>query len=101
MLQDNASITSEVLDKLTYMDQVCFSHRRHPCMHSPFEVSVLTLVTCQVLKETLRLYPPIPGVIRLVPKGYDLSGYVMPEDTEVMVGYILYKKNFKEMNSYV
>ena len=49
----------------------------------------MTLVTCQVLKETLRLYPFFPGVIRLVPKGYDLSGYVMPEDTEVMVGYYL------------
>ena len=24
VLQDNAGITSEVLDKLTYMDQVCF-----------------------------------------------------------------------------
>ena len=46
----------------------------------------MTLDTCQVLKETLRLYPPIPGAIRLVPKGYELSGYVMPEDTQVMVG---------------
>ena len=52
-------------------------------------IKVGILDTClQVLKETLRLYPAVLGSIKYVPKGYELSGYQMPEDTEVLVGII-------------
>ena len=54
--------------------------------HSHTINKIGTLDTCQVLKETLRLYPAVPGSMKYVPKGYELSGYVMPEATEVMVG---------------
>ena len=54
--------------------------------HSRTINKIGTLDTCQVLKETLRLYPAVPGSMKCVPKGYELSGYVMPEATEVMVG---------------
>ena len=88
MLQDNASITSEVLDKLTYMDQVCFLLQTYKPLVSIIKVGISD--TClQVLKETLRLYPAVPGSMKYVPKGYELSGYVMPQNTQVLVGMVV------------
>ena len=90
VLQDNASITSEVLDKLTYMDQVCFLLQTHKPLVSIICIKVGILDTyLQVLKETLRLYPAVPGSMKYVPKGYELSGYVMPQNTQVLVGMMV------------
>ena len=41
----------------------------------------------QVLKETLRLYPPGGGTRKEAVKGLKLSGYEVPEGTCVMVSY--------------
>lgn len=41
--------------------------------------------THQVIKETLRLHPPVPVIFRRIAEQTTLSGYSIPENTPCMV----------------
>ena len=50
---------------------------------------IAVLQLWQVMKETLRIHPPLVGVMREAPPGYSLSGYDIPHNTAVMVSIII------------
>ena len=51
-------------------------------------VSCTACTSMQVLMETLRLYPPVFGIIKQAKKGgVTLGGYAIPEGTQIMVRY--------------
>ena len=43
-------------------------------------------VTHRVLLETLRIYPVIPGAIRVVSNSFDFGGYTVPAGAQVLIG---------------
>lgn len=49
----------------------------------------------QVLKEGLRLHPPVASLQRMLPKGDSFGGYKLPPNTNVTVSYIGIQKSSK------
>ena len=49
----------------------------------------------QVLKEGLRLHPPVASIQRMLPKGDSFGGYKLPPNTNVTVSYIGIQKSSK------
>lgn len=43
-------------------------------------------VTHRVMLETLRIYPVIPGMIRIVSNSFDFEGYTVPAGARVLIG---------------
>ena len=48
-----------------------------PCYQSAF--------SHQVFEEALRMYPPVPAIGKVAPKGLTLCGYRIPEGTNTLV----------------
>ena len=62
------------------------------------DLNALKYTTC-VLKETLRVYPPVAVIHRKVQKGFQINDWELPEETGVIVklfikgSIIYYKRN--------
>lgn len=56
------------------------------------DLSKLEYLTCCV-KEALRLYPSVPGVLKLLTKDVELDGLTIPAGTRVSVNFYLLHRN--------
>mmetsp|Transcript_3104 Transcript_3104/g.4251 ORF Transcript_3104/g.4251 Transcript_3104/m.4251 type:complete len:218 (-) Transcript_3104:106-759(-) len=52
--------------------------------------------TTMVIKEALRLYPPVPMMTRIIQEQMEIMGYTIPSNTEVFISPFLIHRNPKD-----